>query len=191
MRFRELMLAEKTVLFSALDTEQLREELKKVVIHQETAIDGLCDELALYSTGTQDPRKPASYFLIGPTGVGKNYLVESTLKLFEELWGIEVPYLELEGPEFTYPSDINELKGAARGFIRSDEEGIMTQFYKRAHDKPFSVILIDEVELTDRDEAWLCEVAAEVSDAIEAGAFFPNPSWMCGGCEYRSRCGAA
>ena len=146
IRFRELMLAEKTVLFSALDTEMLREELKQVVIHQEEAIDGLCDELALYSTGTQDPRKPASYFLIGPTGVGKNYLVESTLKLFEDLWGIEVPYLELEGPEFTYPSDINELKGAARGFIRSDEEGIMTQFYKRACDKPFSVILVDEVE---------------------------------------------
>jgi hypothetical protein len=146
IRFRELMAAEKTVLFSALDTEQLREELKQVVIHQEGAIDSLCDELALYSTGTQDPRKPASYFLIGPTGVGKNYLVESTLKLFEELWGIEVPYLELEGPEFTYPSDINELKGAARGFIRSDEEGIMTQFYKRSYDKPFSVILIDEVE---------------------------------------------
>ena len=52
-------------------------------------------------------------------------------------------------------------------------------------------VLIDEVELTDRDEAWLCEVAAEVSDAIDAGAFFPNPSWMCGGCEYRKRCGAA
>jgi hypothetical protein len=145
-RFRELMAAEKTVLFSALDTEQLRDELKRVVIHQETAIDGMCDELALYSTGTQDPRKPASYFLIGPTGVGKNYLVESTLKLFEELWGIEVPYLELEGPAFTYPSDINELKGAARGFIRSDEEGIMTQFYNRSKDKPFSVILVDEVE---------------------------------------------
>jgi hypothetical protein len=146
LRFRELMAAEKTVLFSALDTEQLRAELNKVVIRQQGAIDGLCDELALYSTGTQDPRKPASYFLIGPTGVGKNYLVESTLKLFEDLWGIEVPYLELEGPEFTYPSDINELKGAARGFIRSDEEGIMTQFHKRCHDKPFSVMLIDEVE---------------------------------------------
>ncbi len=145
-RFRDLVAAEKTVLFSMLDPELLRAELKKVVIHQEPAIDQLCDEICLYATGTQDPRKPASYFLMGPTGVGKNYLVESLLKLFERLWGIEVPYLELEGPEFTYPSDINELKGAARGFIRSDEEGIMTQFWKRAHDKPFSVILVDEVE---------------------------------------------
>ncbi|MEM7244390.1 MAG: AAA family ATPase [Acidobacteriota bacterium] len=146
IRFRELMAAEKIVLFSALDTELLRDELKKVVIRQDPAIDSLCDELSLYATGTQDPRKPASFFLIGPTGVGKNYLVESTLRLFEKLWGIEVPYLELEGPEFTYPSDINELKGAARGFIRSDEEGLMTQFHSRAHDKPISVMLIDEVE---------------------------------------------
>lgn len=145
-RIRELILAEKTVLFSMLDPELLRTELKRVVIHQDAAIDQLCDEICLYSTGTQDPRKPASYFLVGPTGVGKNYVVESLIRLFERLWGIEVPYLELEGPEFTYPSDINELKGAARGFIRSDEEGIMTKFHERAHDKPFSVILVDEVE---------------------------------------------
>lgn len=145
-RVRELILAEKTVLFSMLDPELLRTELKKVVIHQDAAIDQLCDEICLYATGTQDPRKPASYFLVGPTGVGKNYVVESLIRLFERLWGIEVPYLELEGPEFTYPSDINELKGAARGFIRSDEEGIMTKFHERAHDKPFSVILVDEVE---------------------------------------------
>lgn len=145
-RIRELILAEKTVLFSMLDAELLRTELKKVVIHQDLAIDQLCDEICLYSTGTQDPRKPASYFMVGPTGVGKNYVVESLIRLFERLWGIEVPYLELEGPEFTYPSDINELKGAARGFIRSDEEGIMTKFHERAHDKPFSVILVDEVE---------------------------------------------
>lgn len=145
-RFRDLVALEKTLLFSMLDTERLRDELKKVVIHQEGAIDSLCDELALYSTGTQDPRKPASYFLVGPTGVGKNYMVECLLRLFERLWGIEVPYLEIEGPEYTYPSDINELKGATRGFIRSDEEGIMTKFHERAHDKPISVILVDEVE---------------------------------------------
>lgn len=52
-------------------------------------------------------------------------------------------------------------------------------------------VLIEEVELTDRDEDWLCEVAAEVSEAIDAGAFFPSPSWMCAGCEFRRRCGAA
>jgi ATP-dependent Clp protease ATP-binding subunit ClpC len=145
-RVRDLLAAEKTVLFSMLEPELLRTELKKVVIRQEGAIDSLCDEICLYATGTQDPKKPASYFLVGPTGVGKNYLVESLLRLFEQLWGIEVPYLELEGPEFTYPSDINELKGAARGFIRSDEEGVMTKFHERSHDKPFAVILIDEIE---------------------------------------------
>src|SRR5262249_54222120 len=58
----------------------------------------------------------------------------------------QIPMLQLEGPQYTYPSDINELKGAARGFIRSDEEGILTEFYSRSSQSPFSVILVDEVE---------------------------------------------
>jgi ATP-dependent Clp protease ATP-binding subunit ClpC len=57
-----------------------------------------------------------------------------------------VPLLLLEGPNYTYPSDINELRGAARGFIRSDEEGVLTEFHHRSSVAPFAVILVDEVE---------------------------------------------
>ena len=52
-------------------------------------------------------------------------LEELNIELLEEAWGIDIPFLTLEGPNYTYPSDINELRGATRGFIRSDEEGML------------------------------------------------------------------
>jgi ATP-dependent Clp protease ATP-binding subunit ClpA len=54
--------------------------------------------------------------------------------------------LTIEGPNYTYPSDINELKGATRGFIRSDEDGIMTAFHEKSSRAPLSIVLVDEVE---------------------------------------------
>ncbi len=141
-----LSLYERMLLFSGLDIEDLREELKRVVIDQQDAVDSLCDELSLYAAGTQSLSRPASYFFVGPTGVGKNHLVESLVRCLEKRWDFQIPMLQLEGPQYTYPSDINELKGAARGFIRSDEEGILTEFYSRSSQSPYSVILVDEVE---------------------------------------------
>lgn len=141
-----LSLYERMLLFSALDIEDLRAEMKRVVIDQFEAVDSLCDELSLYATGTQSLSRPASYFFVGPTGVGKNHMVESLVRALEKRWDFQIPMLQLEGPQYTYPSDINELKGAARGFIRSDEEGILTEFYSRSSQSPFSVILVDEVE---------------------------------------------
>lgn len=141
-----LSLYERMLLFGGLDIEDLRSELKRVVIDQQSAVDALCDELSLYAMGTQSLNRPATYFFVGPTGVGKNHLIESLVKCLEHRWDFEIPMLQLEGPQYTYPSDINELKGAARGFIRSDEEGILTEFYSRSSQSPFSVILVDEVE---------------------------------------------
>jgi len=52
-------------------------------------------------------------------------------------------------------------------------------------------IEVEETMLSDREEAWFAEVAAEVYDAITRGAFPPNPSWMCPRCEYRGACRGA
>ena len=141
-----ISLYERLVLFANLNVPALQEDLNGVVVDQRDAVAALSDELSLYATGTQALSRPASFFLVGPTGVGKNYLVESFTEILQARWGIEVPMLLIEGPQYTYPSDINELKGATRGFIRSDEEGILTEFYKRASEAPLSVILVDEVE---------------------------------------------
>ncbi len=137
---------ERMVLFASLDLDRLRAALESVVVDQDEAVNALADELGLFASGTRDLRKPAAYFLVGPTGVGKNHLVESLCRLLEGPWGVEVPLLTIEGPSYTYPSDINELRGATRGFIRSDEEGLLSAFHERASRAPLSVILVDEVE---------------------------------------------
>jgi len=137
---------ERILLSSDLDMPRLRAALESTVIDQPQAVRRLCDEFSLFAAGTRDPRKPPAYFLVGPTGVGKNHLVESLCRLLEGVWGIEVPALTIEGPNYTYPSDINELRGATRGFIRSDEEGILTSFHERTSRAPLGVILVDEVE---------------------------------------------
>jgi hypothetical protein len=145
---REQLLSayERMLLFSALDPQKLRRALEATVIDQQSAVSALCDELSLFAAGTRDLRKPPAYFLVGPTGVGKNHLVESLCRLLEGVWRIDVPALTIEGPNYTYPSDINELRGATRGFIRSDEEGLLTAFHQVSSRTPFSVILVDEVE---------------------------------------------
>jgi ATP-dependent Clp protease ATP-binding subunit ClpA len=126
--------------------ERVRRALEVLVVDQTEAVRTLCDEFSLYAAGTRDLRKPPAYFLVGPTGVGKNHLVESLCRLLEGMWQVKVPMLTIEGPNYTYPSDINELKGATRGFIRSDEDGILTTFHENSSRSPMSVILVDEVE---------------------------------------------
>ncbi|MFQ5718692.1 MAG: AAA family ATPase [Acidobacteriota bacterium] len=137
---------ERILLFSWLDIDGLVERLQHTVVAQEQAIRALADDFALHAVGTRNLNRPPSYLFVGPTGVGKNYLVETLIAMLEEEWKIEIPFLTLEGPNYTYPSDINELRGATRGFIRSDEEGILTEFHHRAAGAPLSVLLIDEVE---------------------------------------------
>jgi hypothetical protein len=137
---------ERILLFSSLEMPRLRDALQRTVIDQEPAVKALCDEFSLFGAGTRDQSKPPAYFLVGPTGVGKNHLVESLSRLLEGIWEIEIPILTIEGPSYTYPSDINELRGATRGFIRSDEEGILTSFHEKSSRSPLAVILIDEVE---------------------------------------------
>jgi MoxR-like ATPase len=137
---------ERMVLFAALDIDRLRAALNAIIVDQEPAVNALCDEFTLCASGTRDLRKPPGYFLVGPTGVGKNHLVESLGRVLEGIWQVEIPMLTIEGPNYTYPSDINELRGATRGFIRSDEEGLLASFQERAAKAPVSIILVDEVE---------------------------------------------
>jgi len=137
---------ERMLLFASLDMSRLQAALDATVIDQQEAVDRLCDDFSLFAAGTRDQRKPPAYFLVGPTGVGKNHLVESLVRLLEGVWGIELPMLTIEGPNYTYPSDINELRGATRGFIRSDEEGLLTVFHAKSSCAPLGVILVDEVE---------------------------------------------
>ena len=137
---------EHQILLSSLDIATLRARLKDEVVDQDAAVDSLCDDLSVSALGTRPRPRPQSYLLVGPTGVGKNYLIESLVRLLEEEWETEIPFLVLEGPQYTYPSDVSELKGSTRGFIRSDEEGLLSEFHDKARRSPLSFVLVDEVE---------------------------------------------
>ena len=145
-RDRILSRYERILLFADTDIEAVRGELKSLVIDQDEAVDALCDDLLLNATGTQMRGTPQTYFLVGPTGVGKNYLMECVARVLESHWEVQIPFLVIEGPQFTYPSDVNELRGATRGFIRSDEPGILTEFHDLSSRAPLSIILVDEIE---------------------------------------------
>jgi len=137
---------ERAILFSALDLGDLRVRLRAAVVDQDEAVSRICDDLAVFALGTQSRPRPHSYLLAGPTGVGKNYLIESLVRLLEDAWGIEIPILLIEGPQYTYPSDVSELKGSTRGFIRSDEQGLLAEFHERARKAPLSFLVVDEIE---------------------------------------------
>ncbi len=137
---------EREILFSALDLPALRSRLREAVVDQDEAVDQLCDDLAVFALGTHSRPRPQSYLFVGPTGVGKNYLIEMLVRSLEDTWGVEVPFLQLEGPQYTYPSDVGELKGSTRGFIRSDEPGLLAEFHELARRAPLSFLLVDEIE---------------------------------------------
>ena len=145
-RIERLARYERAILFAALDLARLRAVMRERVVDQTEAVDRVCDDLAVFALGTRGRPLPMSYLFAGPTGVGKNYLVETLAQLLETEWGVELPLLVLEGPQYTYPSDVSELKGSTRGFIRSDEEGLLAEFHQRARLAPLSFVLVDEVE---------------------------------------------
>ncbi|HEU5182900.1 MAG TPA: AAA family ATPase [Candidatus Polarisedimenticolia bacterium] len=140
---------ERILLFAGTDIESLRRELNHLVVDQPAAVEALCDDLLLNGTGTQVKGAPQCYFLVGPTGVGKNHLMESLARVLGRLWGLEIPFLIIEGPQYTHPSDVHDLRGATRGFIRSDEPGILAEFHERSSQSPLSILLVDEVEKAD------------------------------------------
>lgn len=148
---RETVLSryERILLFAGTDIEAIRRELNRLVVDQPEAVDALCDDLLLNGTGTQVKGVPQSYFLVGPTGVGKNHLMESLARVLGGLWGLEIPFLIIEGPQYTHPSDVHDLRGATRGFIRSDEPGILAEFHERSSQSPLSILLVDEIEKAD------------------------------------------
>jgi hypothetical protein len=137
---------ERILLFAGTDIEALRRELNRLVVDQPEAVDALCDDLLLNGTGTQVKGVPQCYFLVGPTGVGKNHLMESLARVISQLWGLDIPFLIIEGPQYTHPSDVHDLRGATRGFIRSDEPGVLAEFHERSSRAPLSILLVDEVE---------------------------------------------
>jgi ATP-dependent Clp protease ATP-binding subunit ClpC len=115
--------------------------LKKRVIGQDEAVNKVAEVVKTARAGLKDPRHPVGVFLfLGPTGVGKTELAKAAA---EFLFGSENEMVRLDMSEFMEKHSVSKLIGAPPGYVGYEEEGQLTGKLRR---KPYSVVLLDEVE---------------------------------------------
>jgi len=124
----------------------LEEELHKRVVGQEEAITAVADAIRRGRAGLQDPRKPiGSFIFIGTTGVGKTELAKA---LAEVLFDDESMMTRIDMSEYQEKHSVSRLVGAPPGYVGYEEGGQLTEAVRR---KPYSVILLDEIEKAHPD----------------------------------------
>lgn len=120
---------------------QLEGELSKRVVGQEVAIASVSDAIRRTRAGISDPNRPTGTFLfLGPTGVGKTELAKS-LAYF--LFDDERAMVRIDMSEYGEKFSVSRLIGAPPGYVGYEEGGQLTEAVRR---RPYSVILLDEVE---------------------------------------------
>jgi ATP-dependent Clp protease ATP-binding subunit ClpB len=124
----------------------LEEELSKRVAGQEEAIQALSDAVRRSRAGLQDPKRPiGSFIFMGTTGVGKTELSKA---LAEYLFNDENAMVRIDMSEYQESHSVSRLIGAPPGYVGYDEGGQLTEAVRR---KPYSVILLDEIEKAHPD----------------------------------------
>jgi len=124
----------------------LEEELSKRVAGQGEAIRALSDAVRRSRAGLQDPKRPiGSFIFMGMTGVGKTELSKA---LAEYLFNDETAMVRIDMSEYQERHSVSRLIGAPPGYVGYDEGGQLTESVRR---KPYSVILLDEIEKAHPD----------------------------------------
>ena len=124
----------------------LEEELHKRVIGQDEAVVAVSKAVRRARAGLKDPKRPIGSFLfLGPTGVGKTELARA---LAVALFGDETAMIRLDMSEYMEKHTVSRLVGAPPGYVGYEEGGQLTDAVRR---KPYSVILLDEVEKAHGD----------------------------------------
>ena len=120
--------------------------LRKVIIGQDEAIDKVVKAIRRNRAGLKNPDKPVGTFLfLGPTGVGKTQLAK---KIAECLFGSEDDLIRIDMSEYMEKFSVSRLIGAPPGYVGYQEGGQLTERVRR---KPYSVVLLDEVEKAHPD----------------------------------------
>lgn len=124
----------------------LEAELHRRVIGQDQAVTALARAIRRGRAGMKDPQRPNGAFLfVGPTGVGKTELAKA---LQEFISGTDEDLIRLDMSEYMERHSVSRLIGAPPGYVGYDEGGKLTEAVRR---KPYSVILLDEVEKAHPD----------------------------------------
>ncbi|MDX1637145.1 MAG: ATP-dependent chaperone ClpB [Balneolaceae bacterium] len=124
----------------------LEEELHKRVVGQDPAIETVSNAVRRSRAGLQDEQRPiGSFFFLGSTGVGKTELARS---LADFLFNDEDAMVRIDMSEYMERHSVSRLVGAPPGYVGYDEGGQLTEAVRR---KPYSVILLDEIEKAHAD----------------------------------------
>jgi len=125
---------------------KLEDELHKRVVGQDEAIEAVADAIRRSRAGLQDARKPiGSFIFLGTTGVGKTELAKA---LADYLFDDENMMTRIDMSEYQEKHSVSRLVGAPPGYVGYDEGGQLTEAVRR---KPYSVILLDEIEKAHPD----------------------------------------
>lgn len=124
----------------------LKGALEARVIGQSHAIDAVCQRVRTARANLEDPNKPKGVFLfVGPSGVGKT---ETALALADTLYGGERNLITINMSEYQEAHTVSGLKGSPPGYVGYGEGGVLTEAVRR---KPYSIVLLDEVEKAHPD----------------------------------------
>jgi type VI secretion system protein VasG len=125
---------------------RLQDLLKARIVGQDHALEQICKRIETARAGLDNPGRPKGVFmLVGPSGVGKT---ETALALAEQLFGGEDHIIAINMSEFQEAHTVSTLKGAPPGYVGYGEGGRLTEAVRR---KPYSVILLDEIEKAHPD----------------------------------------
>jgi len=123
----------------------LEDRLHKRVIGQHQAVTSLARAIRRNRSGFKKKKKPSSFIFVGPTGVGKTELART---LAFELFENEDAMIRLDMSEYMEKHTVSKLIGAPPGYVGYDQAGFLTEKIRR---KPYSVILLDEIEKAHED----------------------------------------
>ena len=123
----------------------LEERLHRRVVGQHPAVTSLAKAIRRNRSGFKKKKKPSSFIFVGPTGVGKTELART---LAYELFENEEAMIRLDMSEYMEKHTVSKLIGAPPGYVGFDQAGFLTEKVRR---KPYSVILLDEIEKAHED----------------------------------------
>ncbi len=124
----------------------LSEDLKKMVVGQDEAIESLAKAIRRARAGLKDPSRPiGSFMFLGPTGVGKTELAKALSKV---MFDTEEALVRIDMSEYMEKFSVSRLVGAPPGYVGYEEGGQLTEKVRR---KPYSIILLDEIEKAHPD----------------------------------------